>query len=61
MLVSGIADLVLAGLIVAGWPSSAGWALGLIVGVNLLTSGIAIIVVASAVRGAIAMGEKAMR
>jgi uncharacterized membrane protein HdeD (DUF308 family) len=61
MLVSGIADLVLAGLIVAGWPSSAGWALGLIVGVNLITSGVAIIVVASAVRGAITMGEKAMR
>lgn len=61
MLVSGITDLVLVGLIVAGWPSSAGWALGLIVGMNLITSGVAIIVVASAVRGAITMGEKAMR
>jgi uncharacterized membrane protein HdeD (DUF308 family) len=61
MLVSGITDLVLAGLIVAGWPSSAGWALGLIVGVNLITSGTAIIVVASAVRRAITMGEIATR
>ena len=61
MLVSGIADLALAGLIVAGWPSSAGWALGLIVGVNLISSGVAIIVVASAVRGAIATGGKALR
>jgi uncharacterized membrane protein HdeD (DUF308 family) len=61
MLVSGIADLILAGLIIAGWPSSASWALGLIVGVNLITSGAAIIVVASATRRVIAMAEKAMR
>lgn len=50
MLVSGIADLVLAGVIIAGWPSSFGWALGLIVGVNLITSGLAIIMVAFAAR-----------
>jgi len=50
MLSSGIADLILALLLVAGWPSSAGWALGLIVGVNLITSGVATTIVASAVR-----------
>ena len=61
MLVSGVADLILAFLIIAGWPASASWALGLIVGVNLITSGVPIIVVASAARRAITMGEKAMR
>ena len=53
MLSSGIADLVLALLLIAGWPSSASWALGLIVGVNLITSGVATVVVASAVRRAV--------
>jgi uncharacterized membrane protein HdeD (DUF308 family) len=50
MIGSGIADLVLAGVIIAGWPGTAAWALGLIVGVNLITSGVAIAVVASSVR-----------
>jgi uncharacterized membrane protein HdeD (DUF308 family) len=50
MLASGIADLILAALIIEGWPSTATWALGLIVGVNLITSGAAIIMVALAGR-----------
>jgi len=50
MLFSGIIDLILAGLIIAGWPGSFIWALGLIVGVNLISSGMAIIMVASATR-----------
>lgn len=50
MLISGIVDLILAWLIIAGWPGSATWALGLIVGVNLITSGIAIAMVAGAAR-----------
>jgi len=50
MLASGIVDLVLAGLIIVGWPSSANWALGTVVGVNLMTSGVAIIMVANATR-----------
>lgn len=53
MLSSGIADAILALLLIAGWPSSASWALGLIVGVNLITSGVATIIVASAVRRAV--------
>jgi uncharacterized membrane protein HdeD (DUF308 family) len=48
--VGGIADLILAALIIKGWPSTATWALGLIVGVNLITSGAAIIMVALAGR-----------
>lgn len=50
MVISGIADLVLAGLIISGWPGTASWALGLIVGVNLITSGLAITMSALAAR-----------
>src|SRR4029077_3930289 len=50
MLASGIADLILAALIIKGWPSTAIWALGLIVGINLITSGLAITMVALAGR-----------
>jgi len=59
MLVSGLIDLVLAGLIIAGWPGSAAWALGLVVGVNLISSGVAITVVATTVRGVVRTAEKA--
>jgi uncharacterized membrane protein HdeD (DUF308 family) len=46
MLASGISDLILAGLLIMYWPVSAAWALGLLVGVNLITSGVAIVVTA---------------
>jgi uncharacterized membrane protein HdeD (DUF308 family) len=46
MLASGIADIVLAGLIIYFWPQSASWTLGLIVGVNLITTGLAILMTA---------------
>jgi uncharacterized membrane protein HdeD (DUF308 family) len=48
MLANGIADLILAGIIIAGWPGTA--ALGPIVGVNLITLGAAITTVALAGR-----------
>jgi len=50
MLVSGIADLGLAAVIIYGWPMTAGWVLGLVVGVNLITSGWAILMTAFAGR-----------
>jgi uncharacterized membrane protein HdeD (DUF308 family) len=50
MLLSGIADLVLAAIIIAGWPITAVWALGLLVGINLITSGLAIVMAALAGR-----------
>ena len=50
MVMSGIADLVLAGLMISGWPGTAIWAVGLIVGVNLITSGLAITMAALAGR-----------
>jgi len=43
MLLSGVSDLVLAAIIIAGWPGTAVWALGLLVGVNLVMSGAAIV------------------
>jgi uncharacterized membrane protein HdeD (DUF308 family) len=50
MLASGIVDLVLAGIIFAGLPESATWALGLLVGINLLFGGTAMIGMALAAR-----------
>jgi len=61
MLASGIADLILAGLIISGWPGTATWALGLIVGVNLISSGIAITMVAVTGRHVVRTVEKAFR
>jgi uncharacterized membrane protein HdeD (DUF308 family) len=46
ILVSGLSDLVLAGIIIWAWPNSAVWTLGLVVGVNLITSGIAVAMMA---------------
>jgi uncharacterized membrane protein HdeD (DUF308 family) len=46
MLVSGISDLFLAGILIVYWPVSAAWTLGLIVGINLITSGVAIVTAA---------------
>src|SRR5208282_1336949 len=59
MLVSGISDLLLAMVIILGWPISAVWALGLLVGINLLTSGWAIVMAAFAGRQVARMGTKA--
>jgi uncharacterized membrane protein HdeD (DUF308 family) len=61
MVMSGIADLVLAGLIISGWPGTASWALGLIVGVNLITSGLAIAMAALAGRSLVKSAASATR
>jgi uncharacterized membrane protein HdeD (DUF308 family) len=53
LLASGVCDLVLVAIIVASWPLSAGWTPGLLAGVNLLTSGCAIVMVAFAAREAV--------
>jgi uncharacterized membrane protein HdeD (DUF308 family) len=52
MLASGIVDLVLAAIIFAGLPETATWALGLLVGINLLFGGTAMIGMALAARSA---------
>jgi uncharacterized membrane protein HdeD (DUF308 family) len=43
MLASGIVDLILAAIILAGLPGTAAWALGLLVGINLVFGGTALI------------------
>jgi uncharacterized membrane protein HdeD (DUF308 family) len=46
MLASGIVDLVLAAFIFAGLPSTAAWAIGLLVGINMVFGGSALIAMA---------------
>jgi uncharacterized membrane protein HdeD (DUF308 family) len=46
MLLSGIVDLVLGGMIFLGLPSSAAWAIGLLVGINMIFGGTALIAMA---------------
>ena len=46
MLVSGVVDLVLGGMILAGLPSTAAWAIGLLVGINMVFGGTALIAMA---------------
>lgn len=46
MLVSGIVDLVLATLVFGGLPSTAAWAIGLLVGINMVFGGAALIAMA---------------
>ena len=46
MMVSGIVDLILAFIIVTGLPGTAAWALGLLVGINMLFGGTSMIAMA---------------
>ncbi|MGA8967374.1 MAG: DUF308 domain-containing protein, partial [Pseudolabrys sp.] len=46
MLMSGIIDLILAAMIFAGLPSTAAWAVGLLVGINMIFGGTALIAMA---------------
>jgi uncharacterized membrane protein HdeD (DUF308 family) len=50
MLLNGIVALLLGGLIWVQWPSSAAWAIGTLVGVNLLLTGITRLIFAVAGR-----------
>jgi uncharacterized membrane protein HdeD (DUF308 family) len=52
MLVSGIVDLVLGAMILAGLPSTAAWAIGLLVGINMVFGGTALIGMALHARNA---------
>jgi len=52
MLASGIVDLILAGIIFAGLPGTAAWALGLLVGINLVFGGTAMVGMALAAKEA---------
>jgi uncharacterized membrane protein HdeD (DUF308 family) len=50
MLASGVVDLILAGIIFAGLPGTAAWALGLLVGINMVFGGTAMIGMALAAK-----------
>jgi uncharacterized membrane protein HdeD (DUF308 family) len=53
LLTSGIVDLILAGVIIAGLPGSALWAIGLlVVGINMIFGGASLIAMALAARKA---------
>ena len=46
MLASGIIDLILATIILTGLPGTAAWAIGLLVGINMVFGGSALIAMA---------------
>jgi len=46
MLLSGFVDLILAGFIFSGLPGTAAWAIGLLVGINLVLGGSAVVAMA---------------
>jgi uncharacterized membrane protein HdeD (DUF308 family) len=51
MLMSGIIDLILGGIIFAGLPETATWAIGLLVGINMLFGGGALVAMGLHARG----------
>jgi uncharacterized membrane protein HdeD (DUF308 family) len=59
MLMSGIVDLILAGVLLLGLPGTAAWALGLLVGINMILGGFALI--GMALRGRAANSAAAIR
>ena len=52
MIAAGILDLVISALIITGLPGSAAWAIGLLVGINLLFGGTSLIGMALAAKSA---------
>ena len=51
MLVNGVIDLVLAGIVISGMPGSVVWVLGLLVGIDMIFGGASLIAMALAARG----------
>jgi uncharacterized membrane protein HdeD (DUF308 family) len=50
MVAAGILDLIISGMIITGLPGSAEWAIGLLVGINLVFGGATLISMAAAAR-----------
>jgi len=61
MLTSGIIDLILAAIILVGLPGTAAWALGLLVGINMLFGGSAMVAMALHARTSEPTGAGATR
>ncbi len=59
MLASGVLDIVLGGILLAGLPGTALWALGLLIGINMIFGGWALIGMALAGRPAGSAGNAA--
>src|SRR5215470_15666715 len=53
LLITGAMDIIIAGLIIAGLPGSAEWAIGLLTGLNLMFGGSTLIGMALAARNAL--------
>jgi uncharacterized membrane protein HdeD (DUF308 family) len=58
MLASGVVDLIVAGIVLMGLPGTAAWAIGLLVGINMVFGGSALIAMAMHAR---ALGPGAPR
>lgn len=56
VLIDGIVTLALGGMIYAQWPFSAGWAIGIVVGISMMISGVSRIAMSLAVRRAAVSG-----
>jgi uncharacterized membrane protein HdeD (DUF308 family) len=52
VLFDAIVSLLLGGMIYMQWPSSSGWAIGTLVGISLIFSGVARVMMSLAVRKA---------
>ena len=52
-LADGVADAAIAILILAGWPSSSYWAIGTLVGVSVLMTGISRVIIASRIKSGV--------
>jgi len=50
MVAAGILDIIISGMIITGLPGSAGWAIGLLVGINLMFGGATLIGMAASAR-----------
>jgi uncharacterized membrane protein HdeD (DUF308 family) len=50
VLATGVIDLLLAALIFSGWPSTAAWAIGLLVGINMIFFGASLVMISLAAR-----------
>jgi uncharacterized membrane protein HdeD (DUF308 family) len=61
LLFSGVIDIILAAIIFAGLPGTAAWAIGLLVGINLVVGGCALISMALHARASANSGAKPAR
>jgi uncharacterized membrane protein HdeD (DUF308 family) len=59
MLIDGIITLLLGAMIYAQWPSSSAWAIGILVGVSLIMSGVSRVMLSLAVRKTLGTGTGA--